>query len=795
MPPKGKTKAKWQQEQTLAIYASQKKQVRENTSKIEQLSNGIDSQKKQIEFLTQEKDSIDIQVKELTKELNLKKQKLYYRNRHSSELTQSIAQYEKRKAGYQLSSTTIKKRKAKPTSSSTPHTAKVIRRKETFDACTAIHGASIINKKPAAIGMIDTLTSQFKAKELSDELMHSKPSFVKVLTENIISTWSKNYYKSHDNMLRSLNIYYSHDVMGKSKYISIRKANRCSNSPNYVPYSNLAKYMNQVDIDIVRNICPDLTENVEHDEIKEGMYRPLDTYMLRIAQFYLTVNQERFDKLKVFNTFKQKDETSLLFCFAFGGDGAPLVGTVFSVSILNVGKRIASSKENFMIFGADVDETSKIVKNFVLKSISDINFLESQVFEVTINEKSFKIEFKLTEMPNDMKMLAFLAGELSNAASFFSTFANVSQNDSNDYKKKLSISGENNWNKFSFKKRLSDAALVQAKKDSLLKGKLKFSTQRSQITSYISKTLKSRQEYVPLVDKYIDVAKGEPLHLKNNTTKELFMKIFKICVAESNLNGLKNFNSIPEMELFAKFVQYVKSSMGCNCLATKMIAWFNENMGVTEREFGFRFRGKESFAYIRHFPKLIELVLQNVKTEQVRIRLHQVFYQSIHHRNIISYSVRIEDFDNFKLEELKKECHLLFKSSCVYEKKISPSLWTLCNAIPVHAEETFKSYGFGVGCNTMEGREQKHQIIKKYISNTTFQNRWPMIFRHEFIQLIHLRENNYDVKKYIKRGSKYVPELEEGLCKSCRADLLVNEVCKICDSDLMAIISKKVCSS
>ena len=58
------------------------------------------------------------------------------------------------------------------------------------------------------------------------------------------------------------------------------------------------------------------------------------------------------------------------------------------------------------------------------------------------------------------------------------------------------------------------------------KTKLSKSSQRSQLTNYIANTLKSRQVTLPLIDIYIDCAKAEPLHLKNNTIKERFMIIF-----------------------------------------------------------------------------------------------------------------------------------------------------------------------------------------------------------------------------------------------------------------------------
>ena len=91
----------------------------------------------------------------------------------------------------------------------------------------------------------------------------------------------------------------------------------------------------------------------------------------------------------------------------------------------------------------------------------------------------------------------------------------------------------------------------------------------------------------------------------------------------------------------------------------------------------------------------------------------------------------------------------------------------------------------------MEGREQKHQAISKYSNNTTVQNRWPMIFRHEFLQLIHLRENGFDNLYYRKRPKKYVPVFSQNECQKCRMKL-VNKVCSICDSQYMTKVMKEI---
>ena len=65
-----------------------------------------------------------------------------------------------------------------------------------------------------------------------------------------------------------------------------------------------------------------------------------------------------------------------------------------------------------------------------------------------------------------------------------------------------------------------------------------------------------------------------------------------------------------------------------------------------------------------------------------------------------------------------------------------------------------------------------------------------MIFRHEFIQLIHLRENGFDTLHYNKRGKKYVPDIREDACQECGFSL--KEIThSICDSVYMEQVLQK----
>ena len=95
--------------------------------------------------------------------------------------------------------------------------------------------------------------------------------------------------------------------------------------------------------------------------------------------------------------------------------------------------------------------------------IKDIRFLESKVFEITTSDGIRKIEFKLIELPNDMKMLGFLAGELSNAAIYICIFANVKHNEANYCQKTFGEAVGNYWKSFIYETRVQDAIKVEVK--------------------------------------------------------------------------------------------------------------------------------------------------------------------------------------------------------------------------------------------------------------------------------------------------------------------------------------------
>ena len=202
----------------------------------------------------------------------------------------------------------------------------------------------------------------------------------------------------------------------------------------------MSKYIREIDIGILRDVQEDFGQGLPEEDSVEGSYRPLIPYVQRISQFYFNVCKDRTDTLKQFPNFSKKEDNSFQFLISFGGDGAPGSGTAFLVAFLNIGQRLMSSKENFLVFGAYCKEDCEQVRRYILQTVLDLKHLEGNIFEITSGGTVMKVEYKVAELPNDMKMLCFLAGELSNCAHYFSTFANVNHSDCSNIKKKLPMS-------------------------------------------------------------------------------------------------------------------------------------------------------------------------------------------------------------------------------------------------------------------------------------------------------------------------------------------------------------------
>ena len=120
------------------------------------------------------------------------------------------------------------------------------------------------------------------------------------------------------------------------------------------------------------------------------------------------------------------DRNEYSFGISLGADGAPFgkddEACAFLLSFLNTGARVASNMENFLLLGANCSEMHPAMFQYTQKIVSDVKYSEGKVFQVD----DIDVKFYFDLIPSDMKWIAFFSGELNNAATFFSTFGNVS---------------------------------------------------------------------------------------------------------------------------------------------------------------------------------------------------------------------------------------------------------------------------------------------------------------------------------------------------------------------------------
>ena len=116
-------------------------------------------------------------------------------------------------------------------------------------------------------------------EQLSNVILNTESKLANSLKSEIGINWLKSFNKSEENKLRSLNTYYSHDVLGKQKYLNLSEANKQAkfqgNSvPNYILYKELAQVINTVDIGAVKNLS-DLCSDYKNTPVA---YRLLNSF-------------------------------------------------------------------------------------------------------------------------------------------------------------------------------------------------------------------------------------------------------------------------------------------------------------------------------------------------------------------------------------------------------------------------------------------------------------------------------------------------------------------------------------
>ena len=703
----------------------------------------------------------------------------------------------------QKASSSVSKRKRKVTDFEGVHlnlTEAVARkrRKETFEAAERIHGR---NRRAASVGLIDTVLNRCNDQIFCDMMCSSKKS--KKVTEKLYKKELQTYESSDENMRRSVAIYYSGGVMGKRKYRKLYRdsafKNNCRNKqtarvtvancpiPRFVSYNKLMQFIKSISIGTLYNVQDMLCEGTEK---VSGCFRNTRELFISLAKFYL-------NKCSGYSLSWFGEETNT-FHVALGGDGAPFgkddTACSWLVSFLNIGRGVLSSNENFLIFGANCKEDALPVKRYINILLSDICSIEKEVFPITVNNEVIQVKFKISELPNDMKMLAFLSGELTNSSKYFSSFADVSNENANNINGTFGNDRTNLWKPWSYERRLQVVKKVEAAKKSLNSKKLAESTKRQKVTTLIG-SLKSRQEFEPLLGRFIDIAHAEPLHLKNNACALVHKYFLEEVMKVSNLSNHVSFLQLPANSPLVIYINTLKYKCCLSRLANKVVKFFDES-GPDAKAFSYRFTGKDSREFLKHFMLLVDclepLLENNTKS---KFHFHVLALLALSLRDCVSLFSRVFISDE-QVNDLSILCKQFFKLNVSFFNSSNPTVWTLGNIVPVHCKDMKSKYGMGLGLNSMEGRESKHVSIARYSINTSYQSRWQQIFMHEYVSLIWLREQGCNITKPVSTsGLTYVPKCTKDSANFCRCGLGKQptvSMCKYCSHPFRNKIMSKI---
>ena len=216
-----------------------------------------------------------------------------------------------------------------------------------------------------------------------------------------------------------------------------------------------------------------------------------------------------------------------------------------------------------------------MVKKYVQAACKQIVDLEGKVFKIN----DLHVTFGFKELPNDMKMPAMLGGELSNAATYFSSIGNASKNDYTDLQGSFGSDASCKWRPWSFQQRFKVAESVEKFKISLQGKPGSAKAKRSKVTEFIAHQ-KSRQEFTPLVAKLVDNAHVEPLHLKNNAWQYFFKALLKESIGNSKHTAItRNIFRCTRRQLLCKCCNCPSDEVKAKRLATKVKKWSDETQG------------------------------------------------------------------------------------------------------------------------------------------------------------------------------------------------------------------------
>lgn len=257
------------------------------------------------------------------------------------------------------------------------------RKHETIEACSEIHGALESDKRPCLDGMWVSLVANASSEQLKNYIACSKKT--RKVLPSVVNKAVAEFEDSTDNSVRSVKVLYCKGLISKEKYKSVRQS-LCMKSngssvhrssikvsgvrvPKILTYEKVISFLKSVETGTVLDLKSEFCGNLGDDEQVEGAFRQLEEFLLELANLYIHVDKVLSKDGSPF--LHHFNEAPYNFKVAIGADGAPFgkddEATAWLLSFINVGERIASQNENFLLAGANCSESHVVMKLYAKK--------------------------------------------------------------------------------------------------------------------------------------------------------------------------------------------------------------------------------------------------------------------------------------------------------------------------------------------------------------------------------------------------------------------------------------------
>ena len=102
----------------------------------------------------------------------------------------------------------------------------------------------------------------------------------------------------------------------------------------------------------------------------------------------------------------------------------------------------------------------------------------------------------------------------------------------------------------------------------------------------------------------------------------------------------------------------------------------------------------------------------------------------LHLRNSLSLASRVSNISSSDLPKLEQNCRQYFNLASLFHSA-NLSVWAMGYCVPFHTKQLLENLGVGLGINSMQGRESKHQQLASFASFSLVKHRWVKVFRHQ----------------------------------------------------------------